>query len=448
MTVYVRFAPSPTGLLHIGNIRAALYNFLFARKNGGRFLLRMDDTDQIRSTQEYEDGITRDLTWLGLTWDATAKQSERTARYQETLEQLKASGRVYPCFETQAELDLKRKTQLGRGMPPVYDRASLKLTEEQKAAFLAQGIKPHWRFKLENRDVEWNDLIQGHKKFPSSSLSDPVIVRADGVPLYTFCSVVDDADMGITHIIRGADHVTNTSVQIQIWQAVTDKPVPEWAHFPLMISADGTEMSKRLGTLSIASMRDQDKIESMAILSLLARLGTSDPIVPFVNMQDLIDGFDLGKIAHATVKFDVRDIKHLSAKILHATPFATVSTRLDALGLGHVTEEFWNAVRGNIETLEDVRVWWNVTHGPVTPVLNDTVFIKAAAEVLPEGTWDLNTWQAWTNEVKAKTGRKGKELFMPLRLALTGTDHGPELKVLLPLIGRERVLERLVGKAA
>ncbi len=448
MSVFVRFAPSPTGLLHIGNIRAALFNYLFARRHGGRFLLRMDDTDQVRSTPEYEEGIKRDLSWLGLNWTDYAQQSTRTGRYAEELERLKASGRVYPCFETQGELDLKRKTQLGRGLPPVYDRAALKLTDAQREALLAKGMKPHWRFKLEHIDVSWDDRIQGHKTFPASSLSDPVLVREDGVPLYTFCSVVDDADMGITHIIRGEDHVTNTAVQIQIWQALSDKPVPSFAHYPLLVSADGKEMSKRLGSFSIAQMRDEAHIEAMAINSLLAKLGTSDPIAPYADMDSLAASFDLSRISRATPKFDLEELKHISAKILHHAPFDSVSARLDALGLGHVTPDFWEAVRANLETIEDVRLWWKVAHGPVEPRLDDPAFAQAAAAVLPNGAWDVNTWQVWTNAVKDRTGRKGKELFMPLRLALTGTDHGPELKVLLPLNGRGRALARLEGKAA
>lgn len=450
MTIYVRFAPSPTGRLHIGNIRSALYNFLFARRHGGRFLLRMDDTDQERSTLENEEAIKRDLKWLGLNWDAYAKQSDRSARYYEVLDQLKASGRVYPCFETQAELDLKRKTQLGRGLPPVYDRAALKLSEEDRAKLIADGKKPHWRFKLEHKDVVWDDGIQKHKVFPASSLSDPVLVREDGVPLYTFCSVVDDADMGITHIIRGEDHVTNTAVQIQIWEAVTDKPAPQFAHFPLIVSADGKEMSKRLGTMSIGSMRDQDHIEPMAINSLLAKLGTSDPIVPFLDINELAGTFDLSKISRATPKFDMEELKHISAKILHQTAYEDVSARLDALGLGHVTKEFWNAVRANLMTIEDVRLWWQVTHGPVTPAFNgaDSHFLMEASALLPQGSWHESTWSEWTAKIKSATDRKGKELFMPLRLALTGTDHGPEMKALLPLIDREKVLARLAGEIA
>lgn len=448
MTVFVRFAPSPTGRLHIGNIRAALFNYLFAHKNGGRFLLRLDDTDQERSTNAFAQGIERDMKWLGLNWDAFEKQSARTQRYQEALEQLKAEGRVYPCFETPDELNLKRKTQLGRGLPPVYDRAALKLSQDDITKLIASGKKPHWRFKLNHVDVTWDDLVQKHKAYPASSISDPVIVREDGVPLYTFCSVIDDVDMDITHVIRGEDHVTNTAVQIQIWQAVTNKPVPQFAHYPLLVNITGEEMSKRLGTLSIASIRDELHLEPMAINSLLARLGTSDPITPFMDLNDLIAGFDLGRISRSTAKFDIEELKSLSAKILHQTEFEKVSERLDALDLGHVTKEFWNAVRTNLMTIEDVRLWWQVAHGPVSPVIDDTDFMAVAAELLPPEPWDQSTWSTWTNAIKDKTGRKGKDLFMPLRRALTGMDHGPELKVLLPLIGRERALTRLTGETA
>ncbi|MGE4351371.1 MAG: glutamate--tRNA ligase [Bdellovibrionales bacterium] len=448
MTVFVRFAPSPTGRLHIGNIRAALFNYLFAHKNGGRFLLRLDDTDQERSTQEFAQAIERDMRWLGLTWDAFDKQSSRTHRYQEELEKLKAAGRVYPCFETPDELNLKRKTQLGRGLPPVYDRAALKLSPDDIAKLIESGKKPHWRFKLDHVDVEWDDLVQKHKAYPASAISDPVIVREDGIPLYTFCSVVDDADMGITHVIRGEDHVTNTAVQIQLWQAVTDKPVPQFAHFPLLVNATGEEMSKRLGTLSIASLRDDMHIEAMAINSLLAKLGTSDPITPCLSMNELAQSFDFAKISRNTAKFDVEELKILSAKIIHQTPFSAISERLDTLGLGHVTEAFWNAVRANLTTIEDVRLWWQVANGPVSPLIEEKPFIDEAAALLPPAPWDQTTWSTWTNAVKEKTGRKGKELFMPLRRALTGLDHGPELKVLLPLIGRENALKRLTGTQA
>lgn len=448
MNTFVRFAPSPTGLLHIGNIRSALFNYLFAARHGGSFMLRLDDTDRERSTPQYAEAIERDLGWLGLTWDRFARQSDRLDRYAEVLKLLKTRGRVYACFETQAELDLKRKTQLNRGLPPVYDRAALKMSDAERERLLNEGRKPHWRFKLDHTDVVWDDAIQKHKSFPASSLSDPVLVREDGVPLYTFCSVIDDVDFGITHIIRGEDHVTNTAVQIQIWEAITDKPAPQFAHFPLLVSSTGLEMSKRLGTLSIASMRDEMKVEAMAINSLLARLGTSDPVAPCLALDELAATFDLNKVSRATPKFDLEELKSLSAKILHMTPFEKALARLQNLGLNEASPAFWDAVHPNLTKLDDAVLWWHVAHGPVTPHIDEQAFLHEAASVLPESPWDQNTWDVWTNAVKKKTGRKGKELFMPLRLALTGTDHGPELKVLLPLIGRERALARLEGKTA
>lgn len=443
MTISVRFAPSPTGLLHIGNIRSVLFNYLFARRHGGSFMLRIDDTDRERSTQAFAEAIERDLGWLGLKWDKFARQSDRLPLYAAALERLRAKGRVYPCFETQAELDLKRKTQLGRGLPPVYDRAALKLSEADRTKLSAEGRKPHWRFRLDHTDVTWDDAVQGHKSFPAAALSDPVLVREDGVPLYTFCSVVDDAEFGISHIIRGEDHVTNTAVQIQIWQALTDAPPPCFAHFPLLVSATGMEMSKRLGTLSIASMRDEMRIEPMAINALLAKLGTSEAIAPRLTLEELVAEFDLHKISRATPKFDLEELQGLNAKILHMTPFAAVAPRLRAMGLEQATPEFWDAVRANLVKLEEARLWWDVVHAPLSPVATDRAFVAEAATLLPPAPWDQETWGQWTNLVKQKTGRKGKELFMPLRLALTGLDHGPEMKALLPMIGPERVAARL-----
>lgn len=448
MTVTVRIAPSPTGLLHIGNIRAALFNYLFARKHGGIFMLRLDDTDQERSTQAFAEAIERDLKWLGLSWDQFAKQSDRLARYDNVLEKLKASGRVYPCFETQDELNLKRKTQLGRGLPPVYDRGALKLSAEDRAAFIAQGKKPHWRFKLNDGDVTWNDMVQGPKRFSSAALSDPVLVREDGVPLYTYCSVVDDVDFNVTHIIRGEDHVTNTAVQIQIWEAISQASPPIFAHFPLIVSASGVEMSKRLGTLSISSMKDEMGIEPMAVNALLAKLGTSDPIMPRLTLNELVPEFDITRISSSTPKFDMDELLALNAKILHITPFSQVKTHLDSIGATDINEEFWNAVRANLTKLADIQQWWAVAKGPLTPVITEPDFVASAAETLPPAPWNQETWASWTNAIKAKTGRKGKDLFMPLRLALTGVEHGPEMKTFLPIIGPERVKARLAGKAA
>ncbi|MFA5040095.1 MAG: glutamate--tRNA ligase [Bdellovibrionales bacterium] len=448
MSVNVRIAPSPTGLLHIGNIRAALFNYLFAKKHGGTFMLRLDDTDRERSTEEFAEAIKREMTWLGLTWDTFARQSDRRVRYSEVLEQLKASGRVYPCYETQGELDLKRKTQLGRGLPPIYDRGALKLSAADRAALESKGRKPHWRFKLNAEDAVWDDLVQGHKVLHASTISDPVLVREDGVPLYTFCSVVDDVDDKTTHIIRGEDHVTNTAVQIQLWKAVSDTPPPVFAHFPLIVSADGIEMSKRLGTLSIASLRDDKGVEPMAINALLAKLGTSDPIAPRLTLDELANEFDIGKISHATPKFDLDELMSLNAKILHLTPLASVKNKLTAMGLSDLDESFWNSVRANIVTLKDVHSWSKIVYGEIAPVINDPDYLKLAADALPPLPWNDQTWHIWTENLKAKTGRKGRELFMPLRLALTTVDHGPEMKLLLPLIGSDKTKKRLAGLAA
>ena len=446
--VNVRMAPSPTGLLHIGNVRAALFNWLFARRHGGSFMLRLDDTDRERSSEELARHIERDLRWLGLEWDRTAKQSDRMERYHAVLAELKANGRVYPCYETSEELGLKRKTQLGRGLPPIYDRAALKLTETEKHKFAAAGRLPHWRFLLNDAEIVWDDMIQGRKTFAAAALSDPVLVREDGVPLYTFCSVVDDVDFAISHIIRGEDHVTNTAAQIQIWQAVTALPPPAFAHFPLLVSGDGIEMSKRLGTLSIASMRDAMGIEAMAINALVARIGTSDPVIPAASLNELVADFALEKISHGTPKFEIAELQHLSARILHNTSYADVATRLRDLGLAEIDENFWNTIRPNLTKFADIKEWWQVARGPVAPHIDDPDFAASALSVLPAEPWDISTWSTWTSAVKAKTGKSGKDLFMPLRLALTGHPHGPELKLLLPQIGAARVKARLMGQAA
>jgi len=444
----VRMAPSPTGLLHLGNVRAALFNWLFARHHGGSFMLRMDDTDQERSRPELAAYIERDLRWLGLEWDRFAKQSDRMDRYREVLEELKSKGRVYPCYETQEELALKRKTQLGRGLPPIYDRGALKLTGVDKQKLEAEGRRPHWRFLLNDEDAVWDDAVQGRKVFAASALSDPVLIREDGVPLYTFCSVIDDIDFGISHIIRGEDHVTNTAVQLQIWQAISEFPCPIFAHFPLLVSGDGIEMSKRLGTLSIASMRDEMGLEAMAINSLVARLGTSDPVIAATKLDELVKDFSLAKVSHGTPKFEIAELQSLSARILHQMDYAQVAERLAAAGGNKINENFWNTVRPNLTKLSDVQEWWQVAHGPVTPQIDDAAFTAAALEVLPAEPWDITTWSAWTAAIKAKTGKSGKDLFLPLRLALTGQPHGPEMKVLLPEIGAERTKARLAGRVA
>jgi glutamyl-tRNA synthetase len=456
MTPRVRFAPSPTGRIHIGNVRTATLNWLFARKHGGSFMLRMDDTDRERSTEEFASAIRDDLTWLGLVWDREARQSDRTARYDEAASALKAKGVLYPCFETEEELDRRRKRQLAMHRPPIYDRAALKLTPEEIGALEASGRKPHWRFKLPNTDathgtapqptiVSWNDLIRGDQTVDLGSLSDPVMIRGDGSYLYTFTSVVDDIDFAITHIIRGEDHVTNTGVQVALFEALRGMP-PAFGHHSLLIGADGQALSKRLGGLSVQSFRDAG-LEPMAVLSHAALVGTSDAIEPHVKRDDLAAMLDFDKISTAPGRFDVEDLKGLNAKLLHKLGYGDVQSRLDARGIGGGAE-FWNGVRGNLVVFDDVATWWRVVDGDIAPVIEDASFLSAARELLPSEPWTTETWGQWTNALKSATGAKGKALFHPLRLALTGAEAGPELKVLLPMIGRVKVLARLDGKTA
>lgn len=444
MTVKVRFAPSPTGRLHVGNIRAAVTNWLFARKAGGRFVLRIDDTDLARSTAEYERGIETDLAWLGLTWDEKHNQSARFDRYRAVADKLKAQGRLYPAYETQEELDRRRKVQLSRGQPPVYDRAALRLSEAERAALEAEGRKPHWRFRLDGRRVKWLDLIRGPNEVDTASLSDPVLIREDGAFLYTLPSVVDDVEMGISHIVRGEDHVTNTGVQIELFQAL-GAVVPEFAHFSLLIGADGEALSKRLGSLSIESLR-QDGFEPLAVASHIAKLGAADAIDAASSMEALVDGFDLDKLGRAPARYDPADLARLNAAVLHAMSYAEAGPRLQALGVD-LGEAFWLAVRDNLTKFDEVRDWARVVQGPVTPAVEDPGFLAAAAEALPS-TLDGEAWRGWTEAVKQATGAKGRALFLPLRRALTGLDHGPDMSVLLPLIGRERTLKRLSGQTA
>lgn len=442
MTVAVRFAPSPTGKLHVGSARTALIVWLWARKNKGTFLLRIDDTDLERSKEENVEDIQEGMKWLGLDWDNFARQRDRAENYATAVQKLKDNGRLYPCYETEEELALKRKVQLSRGLPPIYDRAALDLTDEQKAKYEAEGRKPHWRFKLNHEPIKWHDLVRGDVEFHGKDMTDPVLIREDGRPLYHICSVVDDIDFNITHIVRGEDHVTNTACHIQMFEALGAKP-PELAHVTLLGDMEGGKLSKRKGGFGIKSLREEVNIEPMALVSLVARIGTSDPIEPLMTMQEVIDSFDFSKFSRNLPKFDEEELYRLNAKILHKTEFADVKDRLAALGLGDIDESFWQAVRPNLEILSDIADWWHVAKGDVKPIIEDAEFAKVAAELLPDAPWDGTTWETWVNAIKQKTDRKGKQLFMPLRCALTGQEHGPELKDLLPLIGRERVLERL-----
>jgi len=444
-SVRVRFAPSPTGKLHVGNIRVALANYLFARAQKGVFILRLDDTDVGRSTEAFAKGIEEDLRWVGIDWDEFARQSDRFARYEEVAAQLRQSGRLYPCYETAEELELKRKSRLSQGRPPVYDRAALRLSDEDRKRLEAEGRKPHWRFKLEERAVEFVDLVRGAQSVDEASQSDPVLVRADGTYLYTLPSVVDDIDLRISHVIRGEDHVTNTGTQVQIFEALGARP-PRFAHLPLLVDATGAGLSKRLGSLSIADLRAQG-IEALALAALLSRIGTSDAVEPVSDMQALVDGFDFAKVARASPRFSMDELAQLNARTLHHLDYAAVAQRLAQIAPG-ADEAFWLAVRGNLATLADAAPWWQVVQGPLQPVIEDAAFSAQAATLLPAEPWTSASWKSWTAAVTAATGRKGKSLFHPLRLALTAREHGPEMQNLLPLIGRARAVARLSGQTA
>ena len=445
MTPVVRFAPSPTGRIHVGNLRPALLNWLFARREGGTFLLRFDDTDLERSREDYVEGIREDLRWLGLTWDLEARQSLRFAKYAEAVTALKAIGRLYPAYDTPDELERRRKRQLARGLPPIYDRTALKLTDAQRAELEGAGRRPHWRFRLEERSVAWNDAIRGEQTIEAASLSDPVLVREDGTYLYTLPSVVDDIDFGITHVIRGEDHVANTGVQIQIFEALGARP-PVFAHHNLLTGADGQALSKRLGSLSIRSLREEG-LEPLAVLSYSATIGSSNPVAPYTSLHALADVFHFDKLSRAPARFDIEELRQLNGRLLHELEFDAVQSRLEALGI-RGGEAFWEAVRPNLRVFGDATEWWRVVAGPITPEIQSADLLATAETLLPPEPWSEATWQEWTSAIKARTGAKGKALFQPLRLALTGHEHGPELKGLLPLIGREKAAARLAGISA
>lgn len=439
----VRFAPSPTGKLHVGNVRTALINWLFAKGNGGKFFLRVDDTDTERSTEAFEAQIKADLEWLGLVWDDTFNQSDRFGKYDAAADKLRAMGLLYACYETADELDRKRKIALSRGRPPVYDRAGLGLSDEDKAKLEAEGRKPHWRFKLSGERIEWTDLVRGPQGIDTASVSDPVLIREDGSYLYTLPSVVDDIEAGITHVVRGEDHVTNSGAQIEIFKALGGT-APEMAHTPLLVDAEGGAFSKRLGSLNMETLEARG-ILPMAILSLLAKLGTSDNIEARDKLDALAGEFDFSKIGRAPAKFDERDLLALNATLIHTKPFDAVKEQLAQIAPEAANETFWLAVRENCQTVFDAQPFADIVYGHVEPIVDDEDrgFISEALGLLPDGELTRESWKSWTAALKEKTGRKGRGLFMPLRKALTGMEHGPDMGAILPLIGREAVERRL-----
>lgn len=441
MTVITRFAPSPTGALHVGNIRAALHNWLWAKKHGGRFILRIDDTDAARSEERFVEAIRADLGWLGLVPDAEARQSARFARYEARFAALVEAGRIYPAYETAQELDLKRKILAGRGLPPIYDRAALSLSAADHARLAAEGVTPHWRFRLDqDHPIAWDDLVRGPQQFDAATMSDPVIRRADGSWLYMLPSAIDDADMGITHVVRGEDHVSNTAAQLQMFGAM-GAPPPQFAHAALLTGAEG-KLSKRLGSLGVEAFR-ADGIEPEAIVALLARLGTSDPVEPLVERTALIDRFDFARFGRAPARFDQGELTALNAKIVHQLPYARVAGDLP----GGMDAHAWAAVRPNLARISDAADWWRVIEGPVAAprAAEDREFLARAAAIAEALDWSGSAWLALTAALKAETGRTGKALFLPLRRALTGLDHGPDMAEMLQLIGRARAVERLRG---
>lgn len=439
----LRFAPSPTGYLHLGNIRTALINWLFARAHDGRFILRLDDTDVGRSQQKYADQIEEDLLWLGLNFDEVVKQSDRLSHYEKAAEFLKEKGRLYPCYETPDELDLQRKLQSSSGKPPLYNRAALSLTPEQKDKYKAEGRKPHWRFKMEKGEIRWNDLVRGEVVFQGELLNDPILIREDGSPLFTFATSVDDFEMEITHIIRGEDHVTNTAQQIQLMETLAGKPNPiHFGHLALIAGGKGEGLSKREGSLSIVQLREEG-LEPLAINSLLAKLGTSDSIGPHMSLKGILAEFNIQKFGRATPKLDPEDLWQMNVKILQILPFDQVKERLETMEMKDVTPEFWVLVQKNIIKFREIKEWWMICYGHKAFIEENKSLLEVAEHFLPLEPWDDNTFKVWMDEVKQDTGLKGKELFMPIRKALTGREHGPELKDLILLMGRPKVLNRL-----
>ena len=429
-----RFAPSPTGHIHVGNLRAALFNYLIARKAGGSFILRFDDTDRERSKQEYMDGIRRDLEWLGIEWDRIEQQSKRLDRYQVVKEELQAKGKLYEVFESPTELDLKRKKQLNMGRPPVYDRAGLALTDDDRAKLRAEGREGYWRFLLDQSRIEWKDGILGDISIDAASVSDPVLIRADGQVLYTFASSVDDTDMGVTDIVRGADHVTNTATQIQIIEAIGGK-VPAFAHHSLLTGAQGEELSKRLGSLAIKDLRDAG-VAPEALVSMMSRLGSSQP-VELLSLDEIAESFDLSHFGASPTKFDAEDLWPLTRHQNQLLPFAAVKDRIAALGVpAELAERFWRVASQNITKLDDLAEWWEIFSKGAEPDIapEDADFIAQAMTLLPAPPYSDASWGEWTNAVKEATGRKGKGLFMPLRKAVTGQAHGPDMSDVMPLL--------------
>ncbi len=444
--IICRFAPSPTGYLHVGNIRAAIINYLYAVKTGGNFILRFDDTDIERTRDQYGEMILKDMVWLGLKYNQFIRQSDRLELYEQAKNHLIKSGRLYECYESQTELNLQRKAAIASGQAPIYNRASLNLTNEQKKNYQDQGIRPYYRFLLEDKIVAWDDKVKGRIAYEGRHFSDPVVIRENNVPTYTFCSVIDDFDLKITDIIRGEDHLTNTAIQIQIFEALKDlypdSSIPDFAHLAL-IKAKDAKISKREGGFDIKSLRE-DGLEPLAIINLLAQIGTSEALKIYDHIDKLAKDFDFSKFSKSATNYDLGELENINQKLLAVTDFEQIKSKLAALN-PKIDHFFWQALRSNITFLGEIKDWWDICKQPFhfEHQKEDIEFLHLAASLLPEDTLNQDCWNIWLDLIKSKTNRKGKDLFMPLRLALTGQTHGPELKILVNLISRDDIIARL-----
>ncbi len=442
----LRFAPSPTGLLHVGNLRTAIINWLFAKKHDYDFLLRIDDTDDTRSKKEYVDFIEEDLKWIGLEWSLKYAQSDRLGAYDDAFNYLKSNNLIYRCFETDEELSLKRARQRSAGLPPVYDRSSLRISKDKIIQYESEGRSSYWRLKLPDKPIIWKDKIYGEVRFDSKSYSDPVIIRADGRYLYTITSVVDDIYSKVSNIIRGSDHLTNSGIQIYLFQALGSK-APNFFHHSLMTSADGEPLSKRIGSLSIRGIRESG-IEPEVLLNYLTFVGDITNQSEFYEISELAKNFDAQKLSKSNAPFDERLLKEVNSGFLQQQNYDFFKKKSDLLGLKQVPKEFWGAVKNNIKVFDEIKDWTEVIYGNIQPVIDDPEYINLALNLIPEVDFNELSWQNWTETIKEKSGRKGKKLFMPLRLSITGKDFGPEMAKLLPLIGKEKTLSRLNGRAS
>jgi glutamyl-tRNA synthetase len=439
MTTVTRFAPSPTGLLHVGNLRTALITWLYAKSKAGKFILRIDDTDQERSKNEYIESIKKDLTWLGIDWDVCFRQSERKEKYEEAKQKLIESGRLYSCYETEEELALKKKSLLSRNLPPIYDRASLKLSAQEKQELEKMGVTPYWRFLLKDEDITWQDKIRGELRFSAKNLSDPVLVRANGTLTYSLASVVDDIEYGVTDIIRGEDHISNSAVHVQLFEAL-GATIPQFAHISLL-SAKEKKLSKREGGFDVKELVDNG-ILPLSLAIFLTKIGTSEIIDAQKRVPDLIKDFEFSQLNKATVQYDYEELAAFNTKVIHSLSYDEVKHQLQELGMGDLDEEFWLFIKGNIERIKDVAKWWVICKKDIQAEILDQELIQLAAEQLPQGKFDCATWDIWINNIKNHTTKRGQELFLPIRMALTGEKKGPEIKHLLPFMNQEQILKR------